>query len=383
MKIAHISIVPAFSPGIFKKIEDKAKISRENNLDIDFYLINPSKNFSNENLFAIKVYNEHIPTRFLKIFAFRVFKISHIVKYIPLDDYDAIVLRYPLVDSFGTIHFAKKYGYKIFTEHHTDEVSELFSVGRAIDIFRAYLEKYFSGAFFSNIKGIIGVTDEVTTLELSKTSKKLYAATIANGINPNSFSHTGFIPFDGEKLNLIFVASEFSPWHGVEKLLDLLNTYMGDVVISLKLIGGLSQQQIETIHSINNKKVCIEIIGKAYGEDLDKHMSNANLAISSLALSKNNMKEACPLKSREYIVRGIPFIYAYKDTDLVGDESFAKRFEENNITLEAIIEFAQFTTIHRSKVEEDIKNYTKIVSWENKLRQLKKFVEVSMGQIHS
>lgn len=95
------------------------------------------------------------------------------------------------------------------------------------------------------------------------------------------------------------------------------------------------------------------------------------------------MKEACPLKSREYIVRGIPFIYAYKDTDLAGDESFAKRFEENNITLEAIIEFAQFTTIHRSKVEEDIKNYTKIVSWENKLRQLKEFIEISMEKIHS
>lgn len=382
MKIAHISIIPAFSPGIFKKLEDKAKIAKENNLNIDFYLINPSKDVSNENLHAIKIHYENIPTKFLKIFAFRVFKIRHIVKHVPLHDYDAIVLRYPLVDGFGTIQFAKKYGYKIFTEHHSDEISELFSIGRSIDIFRAYLEKYFSGAFFSNIKGIIGVTDEITKLELSKTRKKLFFTTIANGINPNSFSHTGFIPFDGEKLDLIFVASEFSPWHGVEKLFDLLKIYNGDVVISLKIIGSLSKQQQNTVHAINNRKINIEIIGKAYGGDLDNHMKNANLAISSLALSEKNMKEACTLKSREYIVRGIPFIYAYKDTDLVGDESFAKRFEEDNITLEAIIEFANFTTNNKSTVEEDMQKYTKIISWENKLRQLKNFIETSMGEVH-
>ncbi len=389
LRIAHISVVPAFSPGVFKKLEDKAKISKENNLGIDFYLINPSIESHLENLHAIKVWNEKIPTNFLKVLAFRVFKIANIEKYIPLEKYDAIVLRYPLMDGFGTIEFSKKYGEKLFTEHHTDEVSELFSVGRRVDIARAYLEKYFAGTFLSNIKGIIGVTDEIRELELAKTTsacsheqqrsgKKLCSTTIANGINPQSFSHTGFIPFDGKNLNLIFVASEFSLWHGLERLLELLESYNGDVFIQLKLIGNLSNEQREKVEHFKNKNVSIVPVGKAYGKDLDEQMKDGNLAISSLALSIKNMKEACTLKSREYIVRGIPFVYAYKDTDLNGDESFGKRFEEDTISIEEIIKFAKFTSNHRAEVEEDMKRYTEIVSWKNKLFQMKDFIKTSL-----
>jgi hypothetical protein len=378
IKIAHVSVVPAFSPGVFKKLEDKAKVSKENGLDIDFYLINPSQDYSSDNMHAIKVFNKNIPTNFLRILAFRVFKIANIEKSIPLDNYDAIILRYPLVDGFGTLRFAKKYGYKIFTEHHTDEVAELFSVGRIVDVFRGYLEKYFAGTFLSYLKGIIGVTDEIRKVELAKTNTSLYSATIANGINPQSFSHTGYIPFDGKTLNLIFVASEFSLWHGLEKFLGLLQSYDGDVHLYLRLIGNLSRTQIDMVNSIKTKNVSIEIAGKAYGDDLDNHMKNAHLAISSLALSVKNMKEACTLKSREYIVRGLPFVYAYKDTDLNGDESFAKRFEEDNISLDEIIIFAEYVSLNRDKIEAEMIKYTNIVSWKNKLIQMRNFVEKSL-----
>lgn len=373
MKVAHISIIPAFSPGIFKKIEDKAKISRENNLGIDFYIINPSFESHLENFHAIKVWNEKIPTNFLKKIVFRVFKITYIEKYIPLEKYDAIVLRYPLVDGFGTIKFFKKYGYKLFTEHHSDEISELFSVGRAVDIFRALLEKYFAKKILSNIKGIIGVTDEIRKLELAKIKKQIPSITIANGINPESFSYTGFIPFDGKNLNLIFVASKFLPWHGLEKFLNLLEKYDGNVFIQLKLIGNLSNEQRKKIKQFNNKNVSIVSVGNVYGSDLDYHMKKSNLGISSLALSKNKMQEACPLKSREYIVRGIPFIYAYKDSDLNGDELFAKRFKEDKISLDAIIKFAIFVTSNKNQVEKNMEQYVDIVSWKNKLIKMKQF----------
>jgi len=373
LKVAHISIIPAFSPGIFKKIEDKAKISRENNLGIDFYIINPSFESHLENFHAIKVWNEKIPTNFLKKIVFRVFKITYIEKYIPLEKYDAIVLRYPLVDGFGTIKFFKKYGYKLFTEHHSDEISELFSVGRAVDIFRALLEKYFAKKILSNIKGIIGVTDEIRKLELAKIKKQIPSITIANGINPESFSYTGFIPFDGKNLNLIFVASKFLPWHGLEKFLNLLEKYDGNVFIQLKLIGNLSNEQRKKIKQFNNKNVSIVSVGNVYGSDLDYHMKKSNLGISSLALSKNKMQEACPLKSREYIVRGIPFIYAYKDSDLNGDELFAKRFEEDKISLDAIIKFAILVTSNKNQVEKNMEQYVDIVSWKNKLIKMKQF----------
>lgn len=38
------------------------------------------------------------------------------------------------------------------------------------------------------------------------------------------------------------------------------------------------------------------------------YFKKSNIAISSLALHRNNMKEACVLKTR-----GIPFVYRYDD----------------------------------------------------------------------
>jgi len=375
MRISHISIIPEYSPGIFKKIEEKAKISKKEEMGIDFYLINPSVSYTDDNLYVIQVSYGKIPSTFLRKSVFRAFKILNLKKYIPLDQYDAIVLRYPLVDGFGTIKFSKQYGHKMFTEHHSDEVSELLAVGRPIDIIRAYLEKKLAAKFLSNIKGIIGVTDEIRKLQLIKAHKKLCSTVIANGINPKNYSYAGFTPFDGKNLKLIFSASQFYPWHGLEKLLKLLKNYQGKAQIHLKLIGRLSKEQKKIIYNIKNPNVNIELVGFINGKYLDLHMKNVNLAISSLALSAKNMKEACTLKSREYIVRGIPFVYAYKDPDLTGEETFAKRFQEDNITIEAIMEFARFITKNKVLVEEELKKYVDIVSLKNKLIMMKNFVK--------
>jgi hypothetical protein len=373
MKIAHISIIPAFSPGIFKKLEDKARISIENNLDFDFYLLNPKKEFHQNNLHVIKKSYDYIPSAFIRTILFRLFKLKNLDKYIELEKYDAIILRYPLIDGIGNNTFLKKYGYKIYTEHHTDEISELFAVGRIVDKIRGYLEILFAKSFLSKIKGIIAVTDEIRMIELKKVSTEISSLTVANGINPNSYKKTTFLPFDEKKLKMIFVASEFAPWHGLEFFLEKLIKYEGLIKLELHLVGSLSGTQKEIIKKINSCKILT--YGKLYSDELDDLMSTMNIAISSLALSKNNMKEACTLKSREYIVRGLPFFYAYKDTDLNGDESFAKRFEEDNISLENVIDFTNFVSKNRKTIESDMEKYVDIISWKNKLIKIKEFVE--------
>ncbi len=377
MKIAHISILSFLSSGILKAAKGKSRIARENNLDIDFYFISVEENFTIDNLFAIGVLRKKMPF-FLRKIILRIFKFSYIKKNVPLERYDAIVLRYPLMDGFGSIRFGKDYGYKLFSEHHTDEISELYSIGRLLDSMRAYLEKKYAGVFLSNVRGIIGVTNEITVLELTRTGKKISSKTIANGIDLDGIKKVGFKSFDGVHLSLVFVASQFFSWHGLEKFLKILFEYKGDVHISLKLIGQLSSSQRELINNAKKDNLEITASGKIPGENLDGHLVNANLAISSLALSKKGMQEACPLKSREYIARGIPFFYAYKDTDLTGDESFAKRFSEENISVEGILEFAEYISSNRERVERDMKKYVDIISWKNKLIQMKQFVEENL-----
>lgn len=374
MKIAYISIIPAFSSGIFRTIKEKADVSIKNDLNIDFYLLNPVEEYRKDNLHIIKKNYPLIPASFLRIVLFRLLKLKNIEKLIDLNKYDAIALRYPLVDSIGNDKFLTKYGDKIFTEHHTDEISELLSIGRKVDKARALLEKYFSKKFLSKIAGIIAVTEEIRKVELSKIEKNIPSIVIGNGISPDNIKRTGFAPFDNRVLKMIFVASSFAPWHGLENLLHLLKNYEGDIKIELNLVGNINSKQKQIIKTISNKNIKIVAHGEVYGEKLDELFASMNIAVSTLALSKNNMKEACPLKSREYIVRGIPFVYAYKDSDLNGSESFAKRFQENSISIEEIIKFAAFASNNKEKIEKEMKQYVKIISWAYKLTKMKQFI---------
>ncbi len=378
MKIAHISILPAFSPGIFKKLEDKAKISRENNLGIDFYLLNPEKALVDKNLYVMKQEYKYIPFRFLKTVFFRLFKMCSIMKLIRLEEYDAIVLRYPLVDGFCNTKYALKYGKKTITEHHTNEISELIAVGRPIDILRAFIEKNFSGNFLSKMAGCIGVTNEIVQIQAKKIDIFIPRMAIANGINPDSYKKIDFVSFDKKTLKMLFIATEFSPWHGLESILNAIANYTGECNITLHLVGSVNQNQRKIIQDRLSKSVEIVIHGKLYGEDLDRLFIHINIAISSLSMSKNNMLEGSTLKSREYIVRGIPFIYAYKDTDLVGDEIFAKRFEETKINIEEIIQFASDVSIQREDVLKAMAQKEIDISWLNKLKQIKSFVEQNL-----
>ena len=43
-------------------------------------------------------------------------------------------------------------------------------------------------------------------------------------------------------------------------------------------------------------------------------LSKCQICIGSLALFRNNMEEACPLKVREYLAYGFPIILGYEDT---------------------------------------------------------------------
>jgi hypothetical protein len=61
-------------------------------------------------------------------------------------------------------------------------------------------------------------------------------------------------------------------------------------------------------------------------------MQRADAGIGTLALHRNGMSEASPLKVREYLASGLPVIIGYTDTDFKGDQAFILKMpntEEN------------------------------------------------------
>lgn len=222
-----------------------------------------------------------------------------------------------------------------------------------------------------NTKGIITVTEEIAKIELERVNKDIPFAVVSNGVDVESIPFTKFKRFDGKNLNIIFVASFFAPWHGLDRMIEGLIDYKGDVIINLNLVGGLSKNDIQKIKRINKNNVRIYIRGRMDGKEL-----NDLFAISTIAISTKKMIEACPLKTREYIARGIPFVYGYNDTDLNGDELFALKIEDDNtpVNIEKIIDFARFVS-NQDDIPYKMRNFARDkLDWKIKIKKMYDFI---------
>lgn len=87
----------------------------------------------------------------------------------------------------------------------------------------------------------------------------------------------------------------------------------------------------------------VEIRDVVHGDDLDELVAWADLGIGALALHRVGLREASPLKHREYLARGLPFFYAGTDVALRGTEYFAWQIPSNEdmVDLGALLAWAR------------------------------------------
>jgi hypothetical protein len=374
MKIAHINYLPYDNHiGVNKKIQAQALSALKNKIDIDFYILNSFEEKQEKNFIVRKIKSSFFIKKFFRF---------HIIEnLVDLEKYDFIILRYPGVD-FSAISFIIKYGHKIITEHHTNEIGEILSGKKNLFvIYRYLLEKYFSPLFLKYIEGFIGVTQEIIEVENKKIKFFKPNKVISNGILVSSIKFTKFNIFNAKELNIIFVASYFASWHGLNLILDDLEIYKGEIKLILNLVGDISEQDRNRIKELNknkNKNIDIKILGRKYSDELDEifaisTIAISTMAISTIAISTKSMKEACPLKTREYIARGIPFIYGYKDVDLNGNEEFALKIDKFDIY--KVIEFAKKISDRDGLSDKMRKFAINDLDWSIKVRQMYEFCE--------
>jgi glycosyltransferase involved in cell wall biosynthesis len=339
MKIAYINFIPYDNVyGVEKKLKHQAIAAKKKGIDIDFIILNFYINETKDNIKFVKLTTHR--NKFISTFQKKFLRFSLIENSLNLDNYDYLIIRYPGID-FSAFRFVKKFGYKTITEHHTDEVSEAKSANNNI---RYFLEKYLSPFFLRKIKAFIAVTQEIEEVELKKIKQKKNSIVISNGIDVENIKFTKFQKFNGKEINILFIASYFSPWHGLDLFLKSLETYNGDIKLRVFIIGNVSANDKKTVKQFEKyENVKIYLEGRKDGEELDNFFQKSNIALSSLALFRKSMKEACALKTREYLARGIPFVYGYIDTDLTGNEEFALRIDVQNegIEIDKIINFVK------------------------------------------
>jgi glycosyltransferase involved in cell wall biosynthesis len=136
-------------------------------------------------------------------------------------------------------------------------------------------------------------------------------AVIPNGIMLEEFKQLTAPRTNSPRL--CFIGSPGSPWHGVDKLVVIAKSFPDwefDVV-------GYRREDLGS--DVPPNLCCHGYMSQAQYEGL---FAECHVAIGSLALYRNGLEEACPLKVREYLAYGLPVINAYKDSDFPGGAPF-------------------------------------------------------------
>lgn len=304
MKILHATSMQTYSPGIYNQMIAECQAARDINVSFDVRIFCPKDVYpSNEIVeYASFTIKSH-PIRKLDSWL-RLRKEYYSWLKSQEEQYDILILRNSVHDPF-LLNFIKHSNTQVLLMHHTLEAPELKSLGYKGYI-RYVADKYIGSACINKSNGLIGVTNEIIQFEKSRIGNtKIKSFLYPNGIEVNNNQ----ILEDNrtEKTELIFVASYFFEWHGLDILLkDVRNS--NDEFI-LHVIGEVNNSHIRS--AITDKRVVFH--GKLKKEEIAKIAQRCNVGLSSFALYRKGMNEACTLKTREYLSLGIPVYSGHRD----------------------------------------------------------------------
>jgi glycosyltransferase involved in cell wall biosynthesis len=180
--------------------------------------------------------------------------------------------------------------------------------------------------------GIVFVSGELSELPQYARSGKP-SIVIANGIDLDRYPA---LPIANNSTPRLVFMGSMAPWHGIDKIVQLAHQRPN---WQFDLIGQLSD---ETKSQLPRNVISHGFLLKSQYEEI---FAKVDVAIGSLALHRNKMSEASPLKVREYLAYGIPTIIGYRDTDFPETVPFLLQLPNSNDnivnSIEAITQFVE------------------------------------------
>jgi hypothetical protein len=186
--------------------------------------------------------------------------------------------------------------------------------------FKGFLNRAFRSLTIKAASGLVFVTEELQDSR-SFSFFKGPVVTIGNPCLPPFIATKA--P-ENHKLTFGFAGSPGQSWHGIDKIFELARR----LKFAHFEIVGLDHDCVS--HASSQAPANVEFLGRLKGNELDRKLEGWDVGICSLALHRNQMKDACPLKSRLYMSRGLPMVYAYNDPDLDGSEVFALKISNSD-----------------------------------------------------
>lgn len=306
LRVLHSAALLSPPSGILSQMQWENEAAQELGLPWSVVMFCPLNSMSNKAIthFDDQVDSSKINSPLRKCLAWRdLRKNYHQWLLTQQDQVDVFVLRYYVHDPYQML-FTKRCKKPIFFVHHTLETPELALGGHVSAFIRSNLEKIFGRLTLPRATGLVAVTDEILRYEKHRASLDNVPAFIY----PNGIIYKASISVDnrtGQVPELLFVAN-FAPWHGLDILLKAL--LESEEKCILHLVGKIPE---ELLPLVNDDRIVVH--GALAHAQIAELSQRCWLGLSSFGLWRNKMKQACPLKVREYLSLGLPVYGNYTD----------------------------------------------------------------------
>ena len=362
----HVLTTAKSGSGTLHRLLGQQKASKALDLPIEFVAITPDK--PDMQFPGITYVTLPSTTSSLRKSAFEVAIVRDIMRR-----HDAVSTRSMLL-SHHYYRNLKRRPAKLVTEVH----NKLFKESRINYSKKLYLyTRLLARPCMSINDGVIGVTPEVLQDALSMSFRRsLASTTISNGIDVESIPCTGYKPYDGHCLDIVLLGSGMRPWFGLDRFLTGLQTRRDSAPVRLHLVGDFLESTSELPVDANCE---IILHGRLTGKALDDLMSQMNLALATLAFFRTGLKEACTLKVREYMARGIPFILGTPDVDIPSNSPFLLKVphDETPVDIAAVFDYARKLTERPStNISSEMRDFAlRHLDWKPKMLAYHRFMQ--------
>ena len=194
-----------------------------------------------------------------------------------------------------------------------------------------------------------GLVDRVVDLSRHDEIFGIETLQIVNGVDLNVVSMR--TPnLDHGALNLLFIAF-FSDWHAADRVIKGLAEYRDknpSKEVVLHMVG--EGDKVPSLRELaRSSGLYDEVIFHGYCEsdEMDRLYDECDIAVASLGLHRIGIELASTLKSREYLAKGVPFIYSGKIDVFVDDPvdfCLEVSADDSPIDIEEIVEFYERLT---------------------------------------
>lgn len=262
-------------------------------------------------------------------------------------EYDGIVIRHAPLDPFS-LFIPERIRRKTWYVFHTKSADYLTARGKRLGKAFAWFDALFTGRAIGKSAGIIGVTDELAEYERNRLNRPSAKTMVyPNGI----FLADWEAPITDKRegaLKILFVASRFFEWNGLEKLMDSIANTRTEDRCELHLVGEVLPHQAEFIaeHDLAGRILVHGVLDK---QAIASLMASMDLSLGAFAIDKFKMRTACTLKVRESLGAGLPVYAGHSD---VGVSDMPECYAEGPADWSAILAKAAEA---RNRAKEDIR----------------------------